>query len=73
MSRTSEPTPVTCEDCGWSGTSEDLLVKMGGLLCPKCRYIVMYPDDGRLTIPVTQEGGQFRSHLRSKDYNDRQP
>ena len=64
---------VRCEDCGWQGPQDALIVKIHALLCPDCRYVVMHPKGEGLTIPVTTEGGQIRSGLRSKDSNNRQP
>lgn len=37
-----------CEECDKTVDSKDMIMKMGGLLCPDCRTILLQPyvDDG---------------------------
>lgn len=34
---------VTCSKCAVTSEMKDLTIKMGGLLCPKCRVILFQP------------------------------
>jgi len=36
---------VTCPDCGTVSEQSELLLKLGGALCPECRYIIYPPHD----------------------------
>lgn len=42
MTQTKDET-IDCPDCNTRSPVKDLTIKMGGLLCPKCRRILVLP------------------------------
>lgn len=36
---------VTCPDCNTTSEQSELLLKLGGVLCPHCRCIIYPPHD----------------------------
>lgn len=34
---------ITCTKCSYKTNVDKLEIKMGGLICPKCRVILFYP------------------------------
>ena len=58
--RNSERT-ITChkENCKREATLDECEIKMGGLLCPRCRTILVWPHD-----PVYQEEAARRKKLQ---------
>ena len=55
--------------CGTTSELKDMIIKMGGLLCPKCRIILFQPYVDK---EYFQESTRRRNQLEKDEKKDRQ-